>query len=150
MPINLKNYTTVVTADKSIALIEKLLVDFGATSIVKEYEELKPLPGRICSALSFVIVVEEVSRPIKLPANVAQVARWLRGIKPNVTDKTVCEQAYRIAWKQQYEFLHLQLGTVEMQQRELMAVFLSDTYNQATGQTFYQQLKEGGFKLLTQ
>lgn len=149
MAINLKNYTTVVTADKSIGMIEKMLVDFGATSIVKEYDEMEPLPGRICSALSFIIVVEGVSRPVKLPANVKGVALWLRTLKSNVTDKTICEQAYRIAWKQQYELLHLQLGTVEMQQKELLAVFLADSYDVQTNQTFYEKLKTTGFKQLT-
>lgn len=149
MGIKLKNYTTEVAASRSIELIEKLLVDFGATNIMKEYEELKPLPGRVCVSLAFVIEVEGIRTPIKLPANVGGVARWLRKQKPSSSDKIVCEQAYRIAWKQQYEILYLQLSKVETQQRELLSVFLPDAYDVANNVTFYQKLKSGGFKQLT-
>ena len=149
MAINLKNYTTEVPASRSIDYIEKLLVEFGATNIMKEYEELPPLPGRICNSIAFRIVVDGNSLAIKLPANVKGIAIWLRKKKSSGTDKTICEQAYRIAWKQQYEILHLQLSQVETQQRELMSVFLPDTFDINNNQTFYQKLKAEGFKQLT-
>jgi hypothetical protein len=149
MAINLKNYTTEVPATRSIDYIEKLLVEFGAMNIMKEYEELPPLTGRICTSLAFIIEVEGHTTAIKLPANVKGIALWLRGKKPSSTDKTVCEQAYRIAWKQQYEILYLQLSQVETQQRELMSVFLPDAYDIQNNQTFYQKLKADGFKQLT-
>ena len=44
--MNLKNYTTEVHATKSIDGIEKLLVEFGASNIMKEYDEIKPLVGK--------------------------------------------------------------------------------------------------------
>lgn len=149
MGIKLKNYTTEVAANRSIELIEKLLVDFGATNIMKEYEELKPLPGRVCVSIAFVIEVDGIRTPIKLPANVKGVALWLRKQKPSSSDKVICEQANRIAWKQQYEILYLQLSQVETQQRELMSVFLPDAYDIENNQTFFQKLKAGGFKQLS-
>lgn len=148
MPIKLKNYTTEVPAVRSIDLIERLLVDFGATNIMKEYDELKPIAGRICTSIAFMIAVDGIRTPIKLPANVKGVALWLRKQKPNSSDKIIVEQAYRIAWKQQYEILYLQLSQVETQQRELMSVFLPDVYDIAANQTFYGKLKDGGFKQL--
>lgn len=149
MAINLKNYTTEVSASKSIDNIEKLLVEFGATNIMKEYEEIPPLAGRICTSIAFRIEVMGNMLAIKLPAKVKSIAAWMRKKKPSATDKTVCEQAYRIAWKQQYEILFLQLSQVETEQRELLSVFLPDTYDVAKNQTFYEKLKSGGFKELT-
>lgn len=149
MAINLKNYTTEVPANRSIDNIEKLLVQFGAINIMKEYEELPPLPGKICNSIAFRIEVGGNMMAIKLPANVRTIAIWLRKKKPSGSDKTICEQAYRIAWKQQHEILHLQLSQVETEQRELMSVFLPDVFDIQSNQTFFEKLKSSGFKQLT-
>lgn len=47
--MNLKNYTSSVPADTTIARIERLLVDGGATGIAKEYEagRVKASGGRL-------------------------------------------------------------------------------------------------------
>lgn len=149
MAINLKNYTTEVKADRSVALIEALLVDFGATSIAKQYAELPPLVGRFPVGLNFIIEVKGNSQVIQMPVNVGGVAIWLRSKRPQSSDKAITEQALRIAWKQQYEILHLQLGQVEMQQREALAVFLADLFMETEGVTLYEKMKQTGYKLLT-
>lgn len=148
MAIKLKNYTTEVPASRSIEYIEKLLVDFDASNIMKEYEELQPMPGKICSSISFIIEVEGMRLPFRLPANVHKVAAWLKKQKPNTNQKTIAEQANRIAWKQQYEILHLQLGQIEMNQLERLEVFFPYLYDIQNRQTYYQKIKEGGFKQL--
>lgn len=149
MAINLKNYTTEVSATKSIENIEKILVEFGAFNIMKEYTELPPLIGRFCSSISFIIEVEKAKMPFKLPANVKAVASWLKQKKPSSTEKTIVEQSQRIAWKQQYEILHLQLGQIEMKQLDKLEVLLSYLYDVKTNKTYYQSLKADGFKQLT-
>ncbi len=141
--MKLKNYTTEVPATKSIDMIERLLVDFGAFNIMKEYTQGK------CSALSFIIEVDGVRMPFKLPANVPNVAKWLRKQRPQSSDKTIWEQAERIAWKQQFEILHLQLGQIEMTQMERLEVFFPFLYDIAQNQTYYEKIKAGGFKALT-
>ena len=143
MAIDIKNYTTEVTAAKSIGLIEQLLVDFGAYNIMKEYET-----GKVQS-ISFIIDVDGMRMPFKLPANVQQVAAWLKKKKPAMKDKTRLDQAERIAWKQQYEILHLQLGQIEMQQLDRLEVFLPFLWDAQKRETFYQKLKTNGFKQLT-
>jgi hypothetical protein len=149
MAIKLKNYTTEVPASRSIDNIERLLVDFDASNIMKEYEELQQLPGKICTSISFIVEVEGMKLPFRLPANVQKVATWLKKQKPQTTPKTIAEQANRIAWKQQHEILHLQLGQIEMNQLEKLEVFFPYLYDIQNRQTYYQKIKEGGFKQLT-
>lgn len=143
--MNLKNYTTEVPASRSIDYIEKLLVEFGATNIMKEYQDLTPLAGKRCSSISFIVDMNGQRLPFRLPANVEKVKKWLRKKKPNGTDKTIAEQAERIAWKQQYEILHLQLGQIEMEQLEKLEVFFPYLYDISRNETYYQKLKSNGF-----
>ena len=143
--MNLKNYTTEVPASRSIENIEKLLVEFGAFNIMKEYSELPPLVGKRCTSLSFIIEIDSNRFPFKLPAKVSNIVSWLRKKKPNSNIKTITEQSERIAWKQQYEILYLQLGQIEMQQMEKMEVFLPYLYDVKRNQTFFEKIKEGGY-----
>lgn len=146
--MKLKNYTTEVPATRSIEYIERLLVEFGCSNIMKEYGDLPPMAGKICTSISFMVEIDKMKLPFKLPANVDKVVRWLRKQKPNSALKTITEQANRIAWKQQYEILHLQLGQIEMNQLESLEVFLPYLYDVKNDQTYYQQIKAGGYKAL--
>lgn len=148
--MNIKNYTTEVQAAKSIERIEALLVDFGAINIMKEYEEVKPLTGKRCTSISFIVEIEGMKMPFRLSANIHNVKKWMRSKKPTITDKTLAEQSERIAWKQQFELLHLQLGQIEMNQLEKLEVFFPYLYDVEKQQTFYNKVKAGGYKgLLT-
>jgi lysyl-tRNA synthetase class I len=148
--MNLKNYTTEVQATKSIDGIEKLLVEFGASNIMKEYDELKPLVGKRCMSISFIVQIDGMKMPFKLPANVSKVAKWLKKKKPNSTEKTIAEQAEKIAWKQQHEILHLQLGQIEMDQLDKLEVFMAYLYDVNKQQSFYEKVKASGYKALLQ
>lgn len=148
MAIKLKNYTTEVPAARSIDNLEKLLVDFGAKNIMKEYEYINPLPGQVCVSLSFIIDIEGMKLPFKLPGNVRKIMKWLRKQRPQASDKTITEQSLRIAWKQQHEIIHLQLNQLEMDQLEKLEVFFPYLYDIGQNKTYYEKIKEGGFKAL--
>ena len=98
-----------------------------------------------CSSISFIVDMNGQRLPFRLPANVEKVKKWLRKKKPNGTDKTIAEQSERIAWKQQYEILHLQLGQIEMEQLEKLEVFFPYLYDINRNETYYQKLKSNGF-----
>jgi hypothetical protein len=146
--MNLKNYTTEVPASRSQDYIERLLVEFGASNIMKEYAELMNLPGKRCTTISFIVEIDGYKLPFRLDAKVTNVATWLRNKKPKSTSKTINEQAERIAWKQQYELLHLQLGQIEMTQLEKLEVFFPYLYDIQNNKTYYEKVKEGNFKAL--
>lgn len=71
--MSLKNYTTEVPASRSIGYIEQLLVDFGSTNIMKEYGPT----GRV-AALSFIVEMDGMKLPFRLPAKVQECFTWLR------------------------------------------------------------------------
>jgi hypothetical protein len=143
MSINLKNYTTEVPAARSIENIEKLLASFGASNTMREYA-----PDQTVAALSFIVDMNGMKLPFRLPAKLPNVYKWLRKKKPNSAEKTVREQAYRIAWKTQHEWVHLQLTLIELDQAEKLELFLPYLYDVQKQETYYQKIKGGGFKAL--
>lgn len=146
--MNLKNYTTEVPAVRSQDNIEKLLIEFGASNIMKEYVTVPNLAGKRCATIAFIVEIDGYKLPFRLDAKVTNVAAWLRRKKPSSTAKTIHEQAERIAWKQQYELLHLQLGQIEMTQLEKLEVFFPYLYDIQQNKTYYEKVKEGNFKAL--
>lgn len=143
MPINLKNYTTEVSTSKSLEQIERLLIQFGATNIMKEYS-----PTGACSAISFIILVENMKLPFRLPAKVQEVFIWFKRKFPNRKDASLLEQAERVVWKQLWEWTHITLSGIELQQIETLEAFFPFLYEVERGRTFYDRIKEGKFKAL--
>jgi hypothetical protein len=140
--MNLKNYTTEVPASRSIEYIERLLVSFGASNIMKQYE------NGMCIAISFIIEMDGMKLPFRLPGKADKVYQWLRKKKPNSKDQTLKEQAARIAWKQQHEWVHLQLSMIEIEQAEKLELFFPYLYDVQSNETYYEKLKQGNFKAL--
>lgn len=140
--MNLKNYTTEIPARTSQERIETLLVDFGATNIMKEYQD-----GRV-KAIAFRVVIENVPFAFQLPGNVKACYIWLKKKSPKRTDKTLMEQAERLAWKHQWEWLYIQLTGIELAQLEKIQALLPYSVDPANGKTFYEKLKDSKFQNL--
>lgn len=141
----MKNYTSQVSVEKTISLIERFLAKAGASNILKNYD------GGEISSISFTLF-DPVSRKtvfIKLPARVGAVEKILyRKIKRprNATIKRIREQAARTAWKLMLDWIEVQLSLIEMEQVEALQVFLPYIWD---GQkTFYMAIKENNFKFL--
>lgn len=143
MAINLKNYTTEVPATRSIENIEKLLVMAGATNIMKEYG-----PTARCAAISFIMEMDGMKLPFRLPAKVQEGYTWLKKRRPNSKDQTVLDQSERMVWKQMHEWIFLQLSQIELQQMEKLEAFFPYLYDVSQGETYYGKLKAGKFKNL--
>lgn len=144
----LKNYTSTVPADTSISKIERLLVSVGATSISKEYQDLKLI------SISFLITQNNNTIPFKLPARVNQVEDILKAeIKRPKSDgstyRRIKDQAERTAWKIIHDWVEVQISMIKLEQAELMQIFLPYVFNIETGKTYFEALKETGFKQLT-
>ena len=124
MPI--KNYTTEVSEERTVGEIMGLLAGKGARSIQVIYDER----GRP-NGVSFMLIIQEMPIPFKLPCNFDGVFRALaNGYKDryakarferNPANK---DQARRIAWRIVKDWVAAQLALIEAEQATLAQVFL--------------------------
>ena len=144
--MNLKNYTSVVPAMNSAAAIEALLVEAGAISISKWYED-KQLAGFL-----FQLPVNNLPMVFQLPAKVDLVAAAMlkRARNPNAARRvSILAQAQRTAWRTLHEWVQIQVTMILLEQVEPLQVFLPYHYDEQAGTTFYDRVKSGTVKLLT-
>lgn len=141
----MKNYTSTVDPERSIANIEELLVRTKALGINKTYAD------GVVTSITFCIFEPSSGKniAIKLPANVPQVYEALKkrhkaGRLSASGYQRLQKQAKRTAWKLMQDWLEVQLSLIEMQQAELLQIFLP--YIAAgNDRTYYEYLKEQKF-----
>ncbi len=143
----LKNYTSSVPATRSISYIETKLAQNGAREILKLYDDNCRVTG-IC----FVVPLNGQDMPFKLPAKIAECENVLRAnLSPRArpeTRKKVIQQAERTAWKILSDWVEAQMAMIELAQVEIMEVFLPYVYDYRRKQTYFERLKERGYKAL--
>lgn len=157
----LKNYTSDVPISQTIHRIEQVLIKCGVSGIMKEYGPL----GNVV-AVTFQIKLEGAEPwTIRLPANVQKAwdALWLNyadgekltpdGMRLQWSRKNKCkadfrDQAERTAWKIIQDWVEVQMSMIQMQQADFREVFLPYAWDGR--ETFYNRLKGGGFKQLTE
>jgi len=140
-----KNYTSTVPSSKSVLHIEKRLVENNAKNIMKLYD------GGHLMGIAFVIDVNGTNMPFKLPARIEKVEKVLLNqyTKPRKdTAQIVKEQAERTAWKILSEWVDIQMSMVELDQAELMEVFMPYLYNHQKETTLFDQWKKNDYTLL--
>lgn len=146
--LKIKNYTSGVPVDRSISLIEQILVDLGAERIHKMYK------GGQLESLSFSIAINGNIIPFRLPAQVNKIEtmfnnRYGKGVK--VTEqmrKANRAQAERTAWKLIHEWIHIQASMIRLEQAEFLEIFLPYVYKENQQKTFYAALKDSNYKAL--
>ena len=140
----LKNYTSQVSASRSIGWIEDKLSKNGARQILKEYT-----PDARVASIAFIIHTNGVELPFHLPARIAACEKVLRAEvrRPNNnTYKRIKEQAERTAWKILADWVDAQMAMVELAQVDIVEVFLPYLFDRSKQQTFYQMLQNQGFQ----
>ena len=139
MPI--ANYTTTISADKTVGEIQGMLSRAGASAVMFEFE------SSVVTAVSFKIPHDDVMISFRLPSNIEKMYVYLQNsdIPCRLRSR---EQASRVAWRIIKDWLRAQLAIIETEQAEMVEVFLPYAQNPATGQTLYEQLAAGGFKQL--
>jgi hypothetical protein len=147
--MNLKNYTSSVPVDITLARIERLLVDSGATGIAKEYK------GGKVQSLVFQMAYQPDKLPmtIKLPANVENClqAFWKdhcksRSLRSRKTTADFQEQAERTAWKLQQDWVEVQTSLIRLNQQTAIQAFLPYVFDGQ--QTYYERLQTNNFRAL--
>jgi hypothetical protein len=149
--MNLKNYSSTVPAERSLFLIEKILMDLGASNISKSINENKEVDGIV-----FMIQVNGLPMLFKLKARVDEVYKRLyKDASPRTafkkeTIQRIKEQSKKTAWKLAYDRMLMDATDIELGNMELMELFITRAYDMANNQTFYEKLKQNDFKQLTQ
>jgi len=148
------NYTTSIPVEKTIAEIEKMLAESGATRILKEYDE-----NTNVSSISFELMTEKGKLPFKLPMNIEAVLQTLknqsgeyktyrygktRKVPKSMVNK---EQAGRVGWRIIKDWLEAQLALYFLQMVKIEEIFLPYMYNEKTNETMFQMLEKRGFNL---
>ena len=144
----LKNYTSTVPVSRSVQHIEDCLIRHGAKNIMKMYDTDKKL-----ESLCFIMPVDGKEIPFKLPASVDRVEKVLKAAVRRPTSQTnarIKEQAERTAWKLQSDWVDIQMSLIELNQVEIMQVFLAYVYFPIQKKTYFERLKSTNFKLLTE
>jgi len=146
--MQIKNYTSSVPAETTIAQIESKLAASGVSGIQKLYG-----PNGKVTSIVFKIELASKSYVVKIPANVhaCYEALWKdyckRVSRPrDDTKATLMAQANRTAWKIVQEWIEIQLSMIAMQQAEFLEVFMPYLWDGK--QTYFETLKHNHFKAL--
>lgn len=146
--MNIRNYTSNVAVETTVARIESRLAAAGASGIMKLYGP----KGRIIS-LSFQIKLGDQAWNIRVPANAQACfeSMWkeytLNHRFPREASKgKILEQAERTAWKLVHDWIDVQISLIVMKQAEFLEVFMPYVWDGK--QTYFEQIKHGGFKAL--
>lgn len=144
--MGLQNYTSQISASRSISMIENKLAASGASQILKEYG-----PKGNVFAIAFIKKIDGRDVPFRLPVNVAACETILKAnIKRPRSDtmKRITAQAERTAWKIIYDWVCCQMTMLELKQAEYMQLFLPYMYDHAKRETYYDKVMAGGLKKL--
>ena len=119
----IKNYTTDIPAERTIAEIQTILAQNGARGIAIDYDEA----GRI-KDLFFKIKLNHKELPFRLPAKAERVYQALWGEKLEWEQTRYGEgwkqQAERIAWRICKTWLEAQITLINLDQAKIEEVFL--------------------------
>ncbi len=143
----MKNYTSEVPVSRTVARIEQALVKAGASRISTVYSN-----GEMVG-IDFMLGDYDArgsAMTVRIPVNVPAVESIFldqlgREPSPSVAER-IHQQAGRTAWKLMQDWIEVQLSLIEIQKIAAVQVFLPYLYDGR--QTFYEKLRDGGFKLL--
>jgi hypothetical protein len=135
----IKNFTTSISATRTITEIEEMLTLCGADAIIKNYRG----DGRV-EALSFMYQ----KRGYRLPANSEKCLEEIQKIKEYQRKPTqwLGEQAERVTWRVIKDWLDAQLSLIRIGQAEVEQVMLPYMWDGKT--SLYEKLKGKGFAAL--
>jgi len=136
------NYTTSISAEKTLSEIQYKLAKAGVQAVMSEYG-----PDGVMSAISFRMDTTHGICHFRLPANIEGVYESLDSTKLPNRLKTR-DQAVRVGWRILKDWIEAQLAIVEAGMAEMTEVFLPYAITH-DGQTLYRMLSDSGMKQLT-
>lgn len=131
------NYTTKISAGKTIGEIQEILVAHGAKKIVCDYDD-----DQIPSQVTFSIPFRDEMIFFALPARYEGVLKVMTANKKIPRNACIKEQAVRVAWRILKDWIEAQCAIIESGLAEMPEVFLPYAVTRE-GKTVYDQIKEG-------
>jgi len=143
----IKNFSTTISVEKTLSEIERMLAKYGATKIMKEFDD----EGNV-KLLAFMIISSKGELPIKLPI---QVHKIMEIFKNQVNEKKLPkkylrnkEQAYKVGWRIIKDWLDAQLSLLAIEMVKIEEIFLPYIYDFNTKKTMFQIIEDKGFQVL--
>ena len=147
--MNIKNYTSSIDASRSMARIEELLVEIGATNINKQYAD------KICTGITFLLFDLQLQQtiPFHLKAQVEEcfTILWKDVKRPRPDTKDLLKkQASKTAWKILSDWTEIQCSMILLGQAKPLQMFLPFMYDTKNNETLFDKVSTGKVKLLPQ
>ena len=145
--MKLKNYTSTIDASVSMAKIERMLVEIGATDISKKYQD------KICTGIVFLYNDKDgLGRTLafRLTAQVDEAFKILYAEikKPRPgTKEIIMQQANRTAWKVLSDWTEIQCTMIILGQAKPLQMFLPFVYDIKSNETMYEKIMNGKMQL---
>ena len=133
------NYTTTVTALKSIGEIQGILVAHGAKHILMDYEDREPV------GIAFIATTPHGDIPFRLPASIDRVQAVLN--KQRVRSQVSIELASRVAWRILKDWVRAQMAILETEMVSIDQVFLPYMQVGEGGKTLYEVMLDHNLQL---
>ena len=145
--MNIKNYTSSIEASRSMARIEELLVEIGASNINKQYAD------KVCTGITFLLHDNSLHQtiPFHLKAQVEEcfLVLWKDVKRPKSnTKETLRQQANKTAWKILSDWTEIQCSMILLGQAKPLQMFLPFMYDMKSNETFFDKVSTGKYKLL--
>lgn len=136
------NYTTKISADKTVGEIQSMLGRRGADSVSIQYANAQP------AAVLFDLKVGPNNIRFRLPCNVEGVLKAMQNDPKIPYARKTRGQAERTAWRIVKDWVEAQLAIIEAGQAVMEEVFMPYAVSPETGQTLFQRFTENSQKLL--
>lgn len=145
--MNIRNYTSTVDASKSMARIEELLVEIGATNINKQYQD------KVCTGITFLLYDPQLQQTLAfhLKAQMEEcfTVLWKEVKRPQSnTKEMLMKQANRTAWKILRDWTEIQCSMILLKQAKPLQMFLPFMYDMKSNQTLFERINSGQINLL--
>lgn len=140
--MNIKNYTSEIDAAKSMANIEKVLVEIGANNINKNYVD------KVCTGITFLHFDQQTKQTLAfhLRAQVNECFNifWKQRVQKTSAQKEAClKQASRTAWKILSDWAEIQCSMILLGQATTLQMFLPFVYDTQRKETLYDKISAG-------
>lgn len=141
--MRIKNYTTSVSSQKTIMIIEEILVEFGAEGIYKTYQ------GNKVSSIMFYIMKEGQKIPFKIPMRLSKCRKIINLLvdakklpKRYLNEPLRSEQGERVAWRVIKDWIESQLTLFEIEFADSIEILLPYAYDATQDKTVYEKFLE--------